>query len=218
MTSEAGVELECRCSRSCLLRTSSLLLMMGFLLCTMFGCSKSQREPQAGAAQPGKPMLAAVKGRVFLITKGGDLKPARLADVYLLSADVLPDEKSVKTETGLVALYCEYAGQQRQFVYRPDVGAYASRVVQADLSEYKDGLSKLQKMFSGQMGKKNTFSAQADEEGGFSFDGVPFGSYMIIAFGHAGVNLGYWEQPLQITATKPPEVRLSAPVTACSML
>ncbi len=44
------------------------------LLVAVAGCSRLQ--PQA-----------TLKGRIFAITRNGDLKPARLANVYLLSSD-----------------------------------------------------------------------------------------------------------------------------------
>jgi hypothetical protein len=43
------------------------------------------------------PSFATVQGRVFLITRGGDLKPARLANIYVLSSPTIVSEKLKST-------------------------------------------------------------------------------------------------------------------------
>jgi hypothetical protein len=43
-------------------------------------------EPSAGDQRPsGDRSTGSISGRVFLVTRGGDLKPARFANVYLMS-------------------------------------------------------------------------------------------------------------------------------------
>lgn len=195
-------------------RKQNTSLTVALLCCVISGCSESPTR----MVQFVKPTLATVTGRVFLITQGGDLKPARLANVYLLGADALPDQKTLRNKVGVLNVQCQGAEQQRQVMLSNSIVAgQAAQFERRDLSEYKDGLNQLEKMFSSGTGEKDAFSVQADEEGRFSFDRVPFGSYIIAAFGQGGVILAYWAQPLQIAATEPPVVRLSQPVTACSV-
>jgi len=197
------------------IRVTSALARFAFVvlpLCIAVSCSGVQKP-----AILGQPAPAIVKGRVFLITRGGDLKPARLADIYLLSASALQNQQAIKDRQDYVESMCTGAESTREMIATDTVGNMA-KVTRSYLSSYKDGLTELEKLFYASVGQKDTFAMQADEDGRFSFERVPQGSYVIVAFGQAGVNLGYWQAALTVTTGDQPEVKLSAPVTACAML
>jgi hypothetical protein len=65
------------------------------LLVTTVGAAYSQHvQTKAAASTKGT-----LSGRVFAITGGGDLKPARMADVYILFAfNVTRDGKAIESE------------------------------------------------------------------------------------------------------------------------
>jgi hypothetical protein len=193
-------------------RVTSALVRCSFLallLSTMAGCSDSQK--QIGFETP---VPATVKGRVFLITRGGDLKPARLADVYLFSVRTVLDLASMKRYRDDAEKWCNSANESRQI--GPET------VTRVDLAFYKDQIEALEKTFNAGVGRagttKDAFAGNADEDGRFIFEGIPSGAYTVVVFGQAGVNLAYWQAALTVTTGEQPEIKLSAPVTACAML
>jgi hypothetical protein len=184
--------------------------VVGLLLSTVAGCSDSQKRIGLETPAP-----ATVKGRVFLITRGGDLKPARLADVYLFSVRTVLDFASTKRYRDDAEKWCNNANESRQI--GPET------VTRVDLAFYKEQIEGLEKTFSDGIGRagssKTAFAGNADEDGRFIFAGVPSGEYTLVVFGQAGVNLAYWQAGLTVTnGGEQPEVKLSAPVTTCAML
>lgn len=183
-------------------------------LCTVFGCSKQKQAQALALAEAPKSLRGSIKGRVFLITGSGDLKPARLASVYLLAegAPLSPDSLKIIESA---RQHCFQAERWEDDYQRyPEFRATVSgeRAIRGALADYANDLSALDKLF----GSQAVFAGQADEEGQFTFEQIAPGSYAMAAFGQAGINLAYWEKPLQVTAENQSDIKLNEPVTACS--
>jgi hypothetical protein len=182
---------------------------MTLVLCAVTGCSTPQ-QPQT--RQPQERLLASAKGRIFLITGGGDLKPARLANVYLLSVGAFSSQDALRSKETVVQRDCQTLNDARE------LGPNSSQAVRIVLRHYLTHMSELEVLFRSSVGRSNGFAVQADEEGQFSFGTVPPGSYVIAAFGRAGANLGYWKQPLDLASGQHAEIKLPSPETACVVL
>ena len=185
-----------------------LFIIAAFSSCATFGCSNEQR-PTRTQAQP--PVQASIKGRVFLITAGGDLKPARLPNVYLLAADESLNQDSAKILQAALQ-HCLQLEQIQRALRDFDFSQSLVNGARGEFAKYQSDLSALEMLFR----VHSVLTGQTDEDGQFTFEKVPSGSYAIAAFGQAGVNLAYWGEPLQVKAGEQSEIKLSQPVTACS--
>lgn len=165
----------------------------------------------ASCSTPHKPVQALVNGRVFLITRGGDLKPARLADLYLLNSDLYRDDSIEKAEQS-ASRSCQSLWRDARFIreWPATLREFSFAQGQADLRAYqKVVLDKLPTDHS------QAFITQADEDGRFVFRDVPPGSYVITAFGQAGVNLAAWRDSVSVKPNQPLELKLSSVVVTC---
>ena len=145
---------------------------------------------------------ATLKGRVFLVTEGGQPRGARLATVYLLDSTALPD-------TGTVASLRKKMDEDcpTSTYLSSEVPESVKRSVQ---QHYSDDLFQLMAQFQ----EHSRMRTQSDADGRFSFEHVPPGSYVITAFSRAGANLAYWQQPVTFR-TSSEEINLSDPAAAC---
>lgn len=166
-------------------------------------------------AQPYAP-AGIVSGKIFLITKGGDLKPARLAQVFLLDGNAGKDGD-------------ESAAYYFTLAHLAKLKAIDSKQLYAGLSDPEDVdriycLTKL-RIFGESVTstlkwnheQKTDFVkiGNADEDGLFRFGGVTPGKYSILATGHAGVNTAYWQQDVIVEGGKEVTIKLSSPEAAC---
>jgi hypothetical protein len=67
----------------CSYKRSSVKRILLSLLLIAVSCVFAQQKPKT-ASKPASPGPGIVSGRVFAITGGGDVKPARMAKVYLM--------------------------------------------------------------------------------------------------------------------------------------
>jgi hypothetical protein len=180
------------------------------LLSAATGCSSYLFPPNL---QPQKPVTASVKGRIFLITMGGDLKPARLATVYVLSSDALPDQPSLSKKEAAVKEACATLEQNRPFANQlpASINTWVA-------GRYGTALSDLEEMIRLSAAPPKGNSLQADEEGLFSLGQLQPGPYTIVAFGQAGINKGYWVSQLQLNSGEQKEIKMASPATACDVL
>jgi len=177
------------------------------LLC-LFGCSTPSVPFKP---QPQKPTMASAKGRIFLITMGGDLKPARMATVYVLPPDAVPNADLLGKKEAAVKNRLDYVESYRS---APDIHTtYRNGEV---IREYETALNALEATIQSSAVSKG-FVLSADEDGAFTLTLNP-NTYLIVAFGQAGVNKGYWLSELQLSPGDQKELKMGSPAAASSVL
>ena len=146
-----------------------------------------------------------VSGKVFLVTKAGDLKPARGAQVILLYGK----------DDGTANVFYLNKKFEKMMAARHQLATPGEASCVAELQVFNASLKE-----SLDWSRKNGKETQArivgsDEEGTFRFASVQPGSYTVVAWGHAGANNAYWERTLEIESGKDIAIKLGSPHTAC---
>jgi hypothetical protein len=150
-----------------------------------------------------------ISGKVFLITRGGDLKPARLAMVSLLDAHA---GKNAKDSASLFYFNTKLANMKASFRQLADPDDNIS--CQTSLLVFGNSLKSTLEW--NERERKDLIKiGETDEEGAFRFLGVPPGEYLILAQGHAGANRAYWEEEATAETGKEVSIKLSSPKNAC---
>ena len=167
-----------------------------------------QQPVPAKAKAPAKPKPGTVSGHVFAITASGDLKPARIAKVYLFSwhggdgsaAAAWADEM----HKYLSELPEDYARLGKDLICRKELLTYDAAVVGA------------LKWVTEKNATDQAVITDADEEGNFAFKNVAPGLYTVLATGRAGFNEARWLNPeVTVRAGYETALKLSSPEKAC---
>jgi hypothetical protein len=166
----------------------------------------SQVKPRQ-PPKPTHPPSANFTGKIFAITIGGDLKPARLAQVYVLSGDA-----ASKFEARISSSAADVKSQLDAMEVSKDLYERLKRVQCINrIVANRDNVLDLRDRYP-----NSVVSSQADEEGNFKINGVtPATLLKIIAFGRAGTNVGMWIEFRILEAGKDEAVKLSSPSLAC---
>ena len=162
--------------------------------------SKSTKAP---LAKPG-----IVSGRVFIITDSGDLKPARLANVYLLWMqrtkwnDLTEQERAEGGASRVWAkLNLEAAEKRAELAHqrleasktpntREDAVSKAAECIE-DLQTYLSAIGSMNKWWDDPSNRNKILFTNTDEEGGFKIEAQP-GFYTLVAYGKAGLYNAFW--------------------------
>ena len=161
------------------------------------------------------PETGELTGYAFLITKAGDLKPARLAVVALLW---FPVARDAETSNSAGMEYRRNSVKQMQHVFETikDGHAFGEDACRTELAGYIVALTDTVKWIAAQRKSDFNKKIQADEEGRFKITGIPAGRYNLVVTGYAGVNDAFWEQEeVVITAGQTTSVKLSSPTKSC---
>jgi len=183
----------------------------------------------AGAQQQ-KPLpakAAVVSGSVFVITKGGDLKPARMADVYLLYlyrsvkvANANPADADsagrawLDNHNKIMEEYLKVAGSAEEMAWSDKLACLKH------LQTYHDALSQTRDWASAKHKDWQVLTNEADENGTFKIAVPHPGIYTILASGRAGFNDAFWEGQTEgviVNAGASTAVKLSSPAESCLM-
>jgi hypothetical protein len=199
------------------------IAIIAILLSTaLFAQQKSVRSKSAPAPVP----PGTLSGRVFLITTGGDLKPARLATIILLYSGRTPDQAEAEPNTAgmkfaeelvqaqTIQLKAEAAERSRT---RPleDEERFERRMCRTALQVYAQaGLTTLN--WLGTEGNKAhpVVNAEADEEGNFKIVAPP-GNHILLAHGRAGFNDAAWWTSVGVKSGEVATVKVAKPAKAC---
>jgi hypothetical protein len=167
-----------------------LLAVLTVATSSVFAQQKTAKPaPKLAPTKPG-----VVSGRIFAITGGGDLKPARLAKVYLFylykSVKVAEDENSA----GMAWLKAVLKAITDNAEVSSRDGANWSDSIRCrrDLLSYDTALIETLKWGDEQKKPSELVFAEADEEGHFTIAIPHAGKYILIARGHAGFNDALW--------------------------
>ena len=180
-----------------------------------------------GAQQQKSPSVKAgvVSGSVFLITKCGDLKPARMADVYLLYlyrsvkvANANPED----ADSAGHAWMDNYNKVMEEFLKvfaSPEGMAWSDKLAcLKHLQNYQDALSQTRDWASAKHKGWQILITETDENGVFRIAVPHPGEYSILASGRAGFNDAFWVVDAPGIIVNPgatTTVKLSSPAKSC---
>lgn len=143
-----------------------------------------------------------VSGKVFLITRGGDLKPARMAGVVLFRDGV-----------GKGAVASHWRDEYKKTTDAVDARHESAQLMcWSYLEEWTKALVRTLGWAAANNLNSQVVQTKADEEGEFSVD-APADNYVVIASGSAGMNEAWWQET--IPAAKIGKIKLSSPTNAC---
>ncbi len=188
--------------------------------------------PRTAAPQQekGKRASATISGKVFAITKGGDLKPARLASVYLIyhhsetdsqafangqltTAGTVFDKwrcpplivnKGKKTESTVTFCNPSYALMVAAY------WASGQPAQNSPLCCFKEGMAPVQ----GKNAPEQIQEATADEEGVFTITTNVPGHYLLVVEGRAGMNQAIWLENVNVELGKQYMLKMSTTISA----
>ncbi|SPE17998.1 exported hypothetical protein [Candidatus Sulfotelmatomonas gaucii] len=196
---------------------ASVLLFGFFMIAT------AQQKPlPKSAARPG-----IISGRVFLITGGGDLKPARMAAVYALylrpklgndaAGNEIEQHSACLTWAQNLAQKQEAETAQYKALPLTVSGSMSEAALcRRGLLVYQNALVDTLKWASSENKDWQIVRADADEDGAFKVAIRRPGVYTLLVRGHAGFNDAFWESgPLTVTPGGEIAVKLSSPEESC---
>jgi hypothetical protein len=170
-----------------------------FLLCAI----PAAAQQGVGVRKPSAPVASTISGRVFGITQGGDLKPARFVDVYLLLRAVREN-----------FLFGEGIGQMNAIAAGDN--ATEERACRLELLAINQALLDSLHWASDNHNEKQVYETQTDEEGNFKI-AVPPGSYLVLSSGEAGLSQVFWQQDdVRVLTGGHTELKLHDAKKACS--
>ncbi len=140
-----------------------------------------------------QPSTGTLSGRVLTIAKGGDIKPARLAHVFLASGD---DQVTLQQSV--------------------------DRALAKRLDDIKNGTDPQEACVIASMSiheavksGSNIQTVDTDEDGSFDLHKLTAGTYAIVVIGAANGYQSVWYSTTTVTAGKRQKVKMSEPVLAC---
>jgi phosphopantetheinyl transferase (holo-ACP synthase) len=202
-----------QCRRSMVVRG----IWIASFFITMIGTVDGQHAQTKAAAST----KGTLSGRVFAITNSGDLKPARMADVYILfSFNVTTEGKAIEssdikadnifTEARLAAqeLYLEQFKANYQWSDK--------EACMKDLETFRPSMIKAMEWAQDNKKQDQIVKTQTDEDGYFSVSLPARKKYHIYARGRAGFNEAYWDgDRVTVQPSMHVAMKLSSPETSC---
>ena len=166
-------------------------------------------------------IMGSLSRRVFAITKAGDLKPARMADVYILYASgVARDGKSVDVGETAELVFMEEQNHA-QALYVGEIGKNPQwsegETCMHDLATFRPSMIKALEWVEDHKKQNQLVKTQTDEDGNFSAS-LPVGKYHVYVRGRAGFNEALWDTELEYVAIQPGAhvvLKLPSPSTFC---
>jgi hypothetical protein len=175
--------------------------------------AQQQKSPPARAG--------VVSGRIFAVTKGGDLKPARMATVVLLynyHSDKAADQDREYMDSAVRVWQENRLNALKGFGKRAateGAGWSDSLRCHQHLGTYHEAMSATLRWAGEQHKAWQVLSTNADEDGMFKIAVPHRGRYTIVAFGQAGFNDAVWEADVVVNPGMNTLVKLSSPEDSC---
>lgn len=191
------------------------IFLMGFLATTTILAGQSDTKRTASPSQKASnPSVGSVSGRIFLITKGGDLKPARMAHVFLFF-ERGPGSSAVMSAGGGYTPGLIYLKENLELTEDANKSGASVRCSSDLLNAFKAAIATVD------WAREHKLTAyalilDADEEGNFSIGKIQPGVYDLVVRGRAGINDAYWLQVVTIKAGEKTEVKLSSVEASCA--
>lgn len=145
-----------------------------------------------------------IKGKVFAITQGGDLKPARMARVYVVN--VFRYERFTAMTLAMAEKNLQRVQTRQNLLNCSEKQAGWELGIAEMIKEAQENP------------RAKVWSAETDENGEFQISGVLPGSYYLLAYGQAGINHGYWAKEINISRGVNTPFKLTQFESSCSEL
>lgn len=196
--------------------------LRGLLLIPVLAVVLTANAQQSGATRPtATPQAtASVSGRVFGITSSGDLKPARMAHVFLVYKG-----RSERYEENTAGATYEVESLDRikkamedeleAMKNHPGVEVDENLSCRREMITHDEAMLATMKWVQQKKKLKQLLATDADEDGIFHIARVPAGHYALVARGQAGANDAFWSSEITLKPGSSIEVKLSAPEKSC---
>ncbi len=173
-----------------------------------------QTQTQASAATA----TGTVDGKVFAITRGGDLKPARMPTIYLLyrgrGENLQANSADDHYQNASMAALQKRLDDRLAAARAGSVGNEDLECRESLLDTDKSLVDTTQWALDNKKGKQ-VLTTDGDEEGHFKMARVSAGHYRLVARGQAGANDAYWESSIVVKAGVATTVKLTSPGKSC---
>jgi hypothetical protein len=170
-----------------------------------------------------EPASSTVTGRAFAITKGGDLKPARLATIYLIYHDSAKDSQALQKGTLKTAgtVFDESNAKRSQLEINAERGVsqigspsfnqlMTETYMLAVYMRMQDAIRAAVKWAS-ENAEGQVRTTKADEEGNFEVSTSLPGRHLLLIFGRAGMNEAIWMEDVNLEPGKTYKLKVSEP-------
>lgn len=193
---------------------------VAFVSVTVVLFAQGQQTTRTNPARERPGILA---GRVFAITRSGDIKPARIADVYAfyIYRSVAFANKNPSDENSAGMTWMKQRLKAMEELSK-DLGGSAdfSESVNClkELQTYSDAIVETLKWADAEKKAWQVISAQTDEEGNFRVSIPHPGKYLVLVRGRAGLNEAVWQSGVEgviIAHGQDTNVKLASPEKSC---
>jgi len=162
---------------------------------------------------------ASVSGRVFGITQSGDLKPARMAHIYLMYKGRSEFEEHTASATykaeSLKRLSKALEDHIEDMKNHPEAEGDENLECRREMVGYDEAMVSTMEWVQQNKKSKQLLTTDADEEGAFRITKVPAGAYTLVARGQAGANDALWSSEITLKPGSAMTAKLSAPGKSC---
>ncbi len=202
-------------------RVALAFLLLAALVAAFGGLAQTPAPLQNVTAQKqdSEPASSTVTGRAFAITKGGDLKPARLAKIYLIYHHSAKDSQALQEGTlktaGTVFDESNAKRSQLEIVAERSMSKFETRDFREAymLAVYlrMDDAIKAAVKWASENAEGQVRTTKADEEGNFeALTSLP-GRHLLLIVGRAGLNEAIWMEELNVEPGRTYKLKLSEP-------
>jgi hypothetical protein len=162
-----------------------------------------------------------ISGSLSAILNNGDMKPGRLARVFLIYVNSADGWKGkTKNPPGFKTAGSQFQGEMGDLLIKhADTVMHGPGIPEAQeckwkLATYNAGL-RAGSDWASANDPTQLMQTNADEEGTFTFERVPPGVWFIVAVGRAGINDSVWEETQIIEAGNRVSTKVVSPKAAC---
>jgi hypothetical protein len=159
-----------------------------------------------------------VEGKVFAVTRGGDLKPARMPTIYLFykgpGENLEANSADDHYQNALIAAFTETT---RRSLAAARAGSFGDEGLECreNLLDTDRSLANTAQWALDKKKVQQVLMTDGDEEGHFRIAKVPVGRYRLVARGQAGANDAYWESSIVVKAGVATTAKLTSPGKSC---
>jgi hypothetical protein len=193
------------------------ILTVSVIVVLLTGAQQTTRTGPEGE-RPG--ILA---GRVFAIARSGDIKPARIADVYAfyMYRSVAYANAHPNDENSAGMTWMEQHNKAMEELNKQLEGSTnwsESLSCRKELLTYRHAILETLKWAEAEKKAWQVVSVQTDEEGNFRVPISRPGKYLVLVRGRAGLNDAVWQSDavgVTITPGQVANIKLASPEKAC---
>jgi hypothetical protein len=160
------------------------------------------------------PSPGRISGHVFLITRAGDVKPARMAKVFGLFLGGHEEDQSAGNNSASHSFAKQLLEALREMSGKPAARS-EQLVCLRELMTYSTAMLETMKWADAEQKRDQIIQTDTDEDGNFDLAGPP-GIYTLIVKGRAGLNDAVWTRDVvKIVPGETTLLKLASPEPAC---